>query len=768
MTDQPGTSTPPSRPAGSPPPTIRAADVVYALFRHKWLALTLSLLGVLGAGALYLTQKPLYTSEAKLLVRYVRDTKAADAAPGAVQTDLKSPDSRGDAILNSEMEILTSRDLATQVAELIGPEQILGADPAATNVHAAAYVIMRGLQLEVPRRSTVIQVKFSHSNPEVAQKVLRQLIQSYLRKHAEVHRSVGLFDDVLTRKTDEWRSRLSQTEDDLQKIKLNANVTSVDESRRAIAEQSAKLQQDLIAAEAELAQRRTFLERLLKSSLAAAPAATNAEAAVEIPVPVDPEKEKQYRFVCARLESLRNRELDLALQFTPESKPVVQIRDQIAEVEKTKTQLEAEEPRLRATALVQGGMKLQSDRVLSAQGQATTLEAEQAQVVGLESKIKILTEHLNRNQKELATLIAAEKSINDLEHSRALQETNYRYFSVRLDQARVDEAIGTANLFDNINIVQDATVALRAPSPMLKAALMVLLGGIGAGLALPFLIEFMLNQTLKRPDDVEKKLRLPLFLSIPDFTRNGHARHSGFKQLADAPTTAAADAPAPGQVESDTALAVVDPDDPIRLYHESLRDRLIMHFELIGLTHKPKLVALTGTHRGAGVSTLAAGLAESLSETGDGNVLLVNMNPERGPSVHPFYRGKAACALTDALEEGKRSPALVQDNLYVVSFRGNNGQKVGIIPKKFANLMPTMKASDYDYIIFDMPPVSQTSVTAKVCGLMDMTFLVVESERTKEEQAKRCVSLLGESRAKVAAVLNRYHNYLPSRLQTDI
>jgi len=627
MTDQPGNLTSPSRPVGSTPPTIRAADVVYALFRHKWLALTLSLFGVLGTGALYLTAKPLYTSEAKLLVRYIRDTKAVDAAPGGPQTDMRSPDSRGEAILNSEMEILTSRDLAIQVAELIGPEQIAGPDPAATNVHVAAHVIMRGLQLDVPRRSTVIQVRFSHSNPDVAQKVLRQLIQSYLRKHAEVHRSVGLFDDVLTRKTDEWRSRLSQTEDDLQKIKLDANVTSVDESRRAMTEQSARLQQDLIAAEAELAERRTFLERLLQSSLASVPTATktNTEAVAEIPVPVDPEKEKQYRFVCARLESLRNRELDLALQFTPESKPVLQIRDQIAEVEKTKTQLEVEEPRLRATALVQGGVKLQSDRVLSTQGEPTTLEAEQARVLALESKIKVLTEHLNRNQKGLVALIAAEKSINDLERSRVLQETNYHYFSIRLDQARVDEAIGTANLFDNINIVQDATVALRGPSPMLKAALMVLLGGVGAGLALPFLLEFVLNQTVKRPDDIEKKLRLPLFLSIPDFTRNGHARHNGLKQLADAASTAAADSPAPGQAKNDTALAVVDADDPIRLYHESLRDRLIMHFELIGLTHKPKLVALTGTHRGAGVSSLAAGLAESLSETGDGNVLLVNI-----------------------------------------------------------------------------------------------------------------------------------------------
>ena len=768
MTDQPGNLTSPPRPAGSTPPTIRAADVVYALFQHKWLALSLSLLGVLGAAALYLTQAPLYTSEAKLLVRYVRDTKAVDAAPGGPQTDMRSPDSRGDAILNSEMEILTSRDLAIQVAELIGPEQIAGPDPAATNVHVAANVIMRGLQLDVPRRSTVIQVRFSHSNPDVAQKVLRQLIQSYLRKHAEVHRSVGLFDDVLTRKTDEWRSRLSQTEDDLQKIKLDANVTSVDESRRAMTEQSARLQQDLIAAEAELAERRTFLERLLRSSVVSTPIVTNTEPAIEIPVPVDPEKEKQYRFVCARLESLRNRELDLALQFTPESKPVLQTRNQIAEVEKTKAQLEAEEPRLRATALVQGGAKLQSDRILSTQGEPTTLEAEQARVLALESKIKVLTEHLDRNQKGLATLIAAEKNINDLERSRALQESNYHDFSIRLDQARVDEAIGTANLFDNINIVQDATVALRVPSPMLKAALMVLLGGIGAGLALPFLLEFVLNQTVKRPDDVEKKLRLPLFLSIPDFARNGHAHRHALKQLADAPASAPEGDPAPSQGENETALAVVDADDPRRLYHESLRDRLIMHFELIGLTHKPKLVALTGTHRGAGVSSLAAGLAESLSETGDGNVLLVDMNPERGPSVHPFYRGKAACALADALEQDKRSPALVQDNLYVVSFRGNNGQRVGILPKKFANLLPTMKASDYDYIIFDMPPVSQTSVTAKVCGLMDMTFLLVESERTKEEQAKRCVSLLAESRAKVGAVLNRYHNYLPSRLQTDV
>ena len=46
--------------------------------------------------------------------------------------------------------------------------------------------------------------------------------------------------------------------------------------------------------------------------------------------------------------------------------------------------------------------------------------------------------------------------------------------------------------------------------------------------------------------------------------------------------------------------------------------------------------------------------------------------------------------------------------------------------------MPKLKASQYDYIIFDMPPVSQTSMTARLSGLMDMVLLVIESEKTSK------------------------------------
>ena len=76
--------------------------------------------------------------------------------------------------------------------------------------------------------------------------------------------------------------------------------------------------------------------------------------------------------------------------------------------------------------------------------------------------------------------------------------------------------------------------------------------------------------------------------------------------------------------------------------------------------------------------------------------------------------------------------------------------------------MPKLKASHYDYIIFDMPPVSQTSVTPRLAGFMDMVLLVIESEKTNQDVVKRANALLAESKANVRAVLNKTHTYVPT------
>jgi polysaccharide biosynthesis transport protein len=201
-------------------------------------------------------------------------------------------------------------------------------------------------------------------------------------------------------------------------------------------------------------------------------------------------------------------------------------------------------------------------------------------------------------------------------------------------------------------------------------------------------------------------------------------------------------------------------------YYDALRDRLVVYFEAINLTRKPKLVAITSTHRGSGVSTIAAGLAASLSETGDGRVLLVDMNHENG-AAQQFFRGEATCKLDDALASDRRDSALVQDNLYVVTEDTISDKLPRALPRRFASLIPKLKASDYDYIIFDMPPVSPTSVTSRLAGFMDTVMLVIESEKTDQQVVQQANALLAQSKANVTAVLNKTKHYIPARLHQD-
>jgi len=338
-----------------------------------------------------------------------------------------------------------------------------------------------------------------------------------------------------------------------------------------------------------------------------------------------------------------------------------------------------------------------------------------------------------------------------------------------LEQSRIDEAL-SAGRVTNISKIQSPSPPFRAKSKSLKKVAMMSLGGVFVGLAWAFLIELYLDRSVKRPSEVETKLRLPLFLSIPDITRNGYRRLAKAAQdepllLQDGKSdTAATSANGTTETDGPVSSALTNGDRALLPFYEALRDRLMVYFERRNLTHKPKLVALTGLDKGAGVSTIAAGLAACLSETGDGNVLLVDMNLGQG-SAHHFHQGERVCGLDEALY--MKEDAQVQDKLYVVAEGSNGDQLPRALPKRFTHLVPKLKASDYDYIIFDMPIVSQTSVTPRLARYMDITLLVMESEKTDRGVVQQAAALLAESKANVGTVLNKTRTYVPPRLHND-
>ena len=70
-------------------------------------------------GRLFFLYPTVYESQAKLLVRYVVDTSSID------QVDSENRWSRYENLINSEVEILTSWDLAMQVANAVGIDRLV-------------------------------------------------------------------------------------------------------------------------------------------------------------------------------------------------------------------------------------------------------------------------------------------------------------------------------------------------------------------------------------------------------------------------------------------------------------------------------------------------------------------------------------------------------------------------------------------------------------------------------------------------------------------
>jgi len=657
---------------------IHLSDILFALFKRKRTIILCAIVGIIAAAAFYLFYPPVYESQAKMLVRYVLERSAVD--PIEAEKAAAASGNYTDRVIDAEIEILTSWDLAVQVAEAIGPKRLLppatdlltkvahaiGLKPpsaAATEAEAASAVSL-GLKVISTKGSNIIFVSYKNHDPQMATLVLQELLSRYFVKHLEVHRSAGAFDFV-TQQTDQVRARLNQTEDALKSMRDKTGIISLKEGSAALTAEAAKTQEALNAAEAELA----------------------------------------------------------------EGKAVV---NQTSETKAKKW-----------------GIKGQPSEKSSSSGKA--------RVAGIEAKVETLKTRLRDTQQKMKQLSELRPQMEDLERKREMDEANYKYFAASLEKARVDEALDPSKM-PNISAVQRPSPPMLETKMRNKIALGLAGGGIAFGIALALLRGLALNRTVGRPLQLETELDIPLMLSIPYSNgRNGH--------LVLPPNSSPENPGALATKRHHSKLAPWEAGHFMRRYCDAIRDRLGLYFELNQLTHKPKLVGVTSFSEEAGTSTLAAGLAASLSEMDDGKVLLVDVN--LGPqAVHPFFKGKPAYPLTAALKP-RTEIASASENLYLATVGSPNAGPAQLGLKKFFDMMPNLKASDFDYIIFDMPRLAQTSPTWGMAAFMDKLLLVVEAEKNNREIIKRGYGKLVAERNNVSVVVNKARSYVPKWLDAE-
>ena len=179
------------------------------LFKHKGKILVCAAHRHRCGGGRLFPDTPLYESQAKLLVRYVVDTSAID--PANAGNSGKSA-----RIINSEMQIFTSWDLAMQVAKAIGPKRLAARsrDARCTALQAARSIRLGLTAIPLGKESNVIVVSYRNRDPELATSGSERTDRPLFFKHLEVHRSAEAFNFV-TQQSDQVRARLNQTEEEL-------------------------------------------------------------------------------------------------------------------------------------------------------------------------------------------------------------------------------------------------------------------------------------------------------------------------------------------------------------------------------------------------------------------------------------------------------------------------------------------------------------------------------------------------------------------------
>ena len=719
-------------------------DALYTLFRHKRLLIAFVCLAVAGVVAVRLVRPPLFVSKAKLMVHYVMDTRGMNAASPDGQ-NVRQVDVGPDAQMRTQIEILTSLDVVMQAVTNYGPAKILAHKGGGNDPLAAAGVICSGLEVEPPRSATMT-VLLKHPDPEVVQPVLDALIRAYMQKHLRVYLGVGELNEEYAQQKDELRKKLLRTEEELKKLKAEAKVYILEDAKHSYQAQVTKKQEELQQAEQDLAEH----EAVLGNGSALAPGA--APGAVGGVVPY--EKVSDYTDLIAQFDALKKRERELLLAGYKEAFPLVQnVREQLRTLSEQKSNLETAYPALRSFAMTSTRSGTNSFGV--------DVASELVEINRLKARVKACRSALSSIQAQANHMMDLEPKIAELERLRTEQQKSYDGAVASLEQTQKGESP------INISVIQKPTPPGLDYKKLMKLAGMVLFGFLGLGLALAFAIDLVLDRTIKRGLDVERLLGVPLMLTIPDFSGAARPVLGWWARWLNKKRNG--DVPAGSETAETWAVAPWQPAHQMHTYTEGLRERVMTYFEINNLNlKKPKLVAVTGCSSGSGVSTLASGLAASLSKTGDGNVLLVDMNGERG-AAHSFYQGQPGCGISEVLEPENRSEAKVQEKLYVASLEADRTDKLALsLPKRFTHLVPKLKASDYDYIIFDMPPVSATSATPRLASHMDMVLLVLESEKTGQQAAKRASALMRESRSNVAAVLNKHRQHMPTQLSQDL
>jgi len=474
-------------------PTMR--DLLAVLFRQRRLALfsfMATFLAVLGYGLL----APSYQAHMNVLVRRGRVDPLVTPAP--TPSPMFQRDEITDEELNSQVELLRDDEILRTVVQATAPagspwyERYLGGSEEVRLARSVRRMARRLMVVPI-RKTNIIQVDYSSSDPAQAAAVLHSLAHAYLERQQRVRRPSGeyeFFDQQVTQS----RRGLLDAEFRLMDFSSDQGVVSAAQERDMALQKLSDAEANDRQTQVTIVETRRRI-RDLESKLKSLPERT-------LTVIRNSDNPQLTEKMKSKLLELQLKRTELLTKFQPSYRLVQEIDQQIAE---TRASILGEEhsPLRDETTNQEPNHEWAKSELIKAQVELGTLEAHgqavRIQVTGYREVAQRLGGNALRQGELLAELKVAEEK--------------YLLYVNKREEARIENALDQGGIL-NVTIAEEPRVpALPARAGWVFGLIGVMLGStLSTGLA--FTADY-LNPGFRTPDEVVNYLGVPVLASLP-------------------------------------------------------------------------------------------------------------------------------------------------------------------------------------------------------------------------------------------------------------
>lgn len=387
-------------------------------------------------------------------------------------------------------------------SQLSRPKSAAGSEQTGSTfeVEKAVNRVVGNLDVVPTKKSRVIKVTYTDTDPIRAKKTLEKIYEKYVDLHVRMGEAREA-DQVFKEQTDRFNEKLNSTTNELKDFDVKNGVSGkeIGTQRGLLLKQLYDTQAQVNATSSEISEIEQRVTSL-KAKIATMPEQIEVSSVSRYVSALDSMKEE--------LVKLEQQRTDLMQRYKKDSRFVRENEDRIAQLRRNIATETANPPQERSYALNDLRRRLEGE-----------LNAAQTSLSGLKKRQATLTEQVSKLDAQMVALNSKSIERDSIERKRAVNEEAYLLYQKKVRENEISQVLNKERVL-NFGMVDAPRTdgEQKNPKPMLNLIILTCLGlfaGIAAALITspgPPAIEGELVITAL---DFERRYGLPVLASVP-------------------------------------------------------------------------------------------------------------------------------------------------------------------------------------------------------------------------------------------------------------